>query len=187
MTPPLLASWLAAALLSDADRDAVLGDLAEELDLRARAGASIASARRWYIAQVLRSTPLFVWSALEHRRWVSTAAAAAIAYLAASVAELVVTSALHRVLTLDPGAAIVLDAFAGLSTMMLGAYGAARLRPRAAGLFAAIVFAVVAALMIALPASVPLWYQLAFLSLGPAVSLSGGSLAARGILRRGDA
>jgi putative ABC transport system permease protein len=52
--PPALAAWVMRLSLARADRDAVLGDLQEELATRTAAGGERA-ARRWYREQVARS------------------------------------------------------------------------------------------------------------------------------------
>jgi len=51
--PPPVAEWLLASLLPQADRDPIMGDLAEEFAARARTGER--AARWWYRRHVLRS------------------------------------------------------------------------------------------------------------------------------------
>jgi hypothetical protein len=60
--------------------------------------------------------------------------------------------------------------------MGMGGFVAAGIRRRAATVLAGIVLIVVAVLMVMFGESAPLWYQIAFLSLGPLTAYGGGSL-----------
>ncbi len=178
-SPPQLGDWFLATLLPKSDREVMAGDLAEEYSIRIRE-ASHASAVRWYWGQVFRSTSFTLWVAVIRGRWVATAGVALAAYVAASVLEYLTTVAISRLLA--PSAAMnnVLSVVVGLTTMLLGGYVAAMIRRSAARALAAIVLIAVVLLMLAIPDSAPLWYQLAFLFLGPAASLTGGALFLRG-------
>jgi hypothetical protein len=177
-SPPRLATFLLGRLLPDRDRDAVLGDLAEEYTLRARL-ASRSSVSHWYCGQVYRSIPSVVWSSVRRGQWLRTLGVAMGAYIAAGIVEFVGEMAISRLLA--PGAPIhtVLSLIVGLMTMVLGGYFAAWIRPGAATALAGIVMIAVAVLMITKTGSVPLWYQLAFLIVGPLASLAGGTLFLR--------
>jgi hypothetical protein len=64
----------------------------------------------------------------------------------------------------------------GLAAMALGGYLAARIRSAAPIVLSVMIFITVAVLMRMGVGSVPLWYQLGFLILGPLASLKGGTL-----------
>jgi hypothetical protein len=68
----------------------------------------------------------------------------------------------------------VLSVIVGLTTMALGGYCAAWLRPRAATALAAISVIVVAIVMSG--GAPPLWYRFAFLVAAPLVAWAGGML-----------
>ena len=178
--PPRFGDWLLNALLPKSDREVMAGDLAEEYSIRVREAASHASAARWYWGQVCRSTSFTLYVALARGRWIATAGVALGAYVAASALEYMATAAISQLLVPTAGMSNVLSVVIGLSTMLLGGYVAARIRRRAAGALAAIILLAVVLLMLAVPDSTPLWYQIAFLVLGPAASLAGGMLVLRG-------
>ena len=168
--PPRIACWLLACLLPERDREAVMGDLAEEYALRSR------SASLWYWGQVYRSIPSMVWRSVSGGRWLPTLSVAMGAYIAAGAIEFVADLAISRWVAPDAPVYAVLGLIAGLATMALGGYVAAWIRPGAATALAGIVMISVAVLMVTKSGAVPLWYQLAFLIAGPLASLAGGRL-----------
>ncbi len=168
--PPRIACWLLGRLVPERDRDAVMGDLAEEYALRAR------SASLWYLGQVYRSIPSMVWRSVRGGQWLITLSVAMGAYIAAGAVEFAANLAISR--WVAPGASVhaVLGLIAGLATMAVGGYLAAWIRRGAATALAGIVMISVAVLMVTRSETVPLWYQLAFLIAGPLASLAGGRL-----------
>jgi hypothetical protein len=101
---------------------------------------------------------------------------AAAVYVAIGLLEFYVVGALSKFLTPPSALASAINMMVGVSTMVLGGYTAAAFRPSAARVLAVIVVVVVTGLMVAVPDSVPLWYQLAFLFGGPIACLAGGTL-----------
>jgi hypothetical protein len=169
--PPRLATWLLGRLLPERDRDAVLGDLVEEYALRLRS-ASPSTVSRWYWGQVSRSIPPTLACTIRRGRWLGTIAVAGAVYLVVYTVEVAGLAAILRLL--GPDAPLrVLSVIVGLTTMALGGYCAAWLRPRAAIALAAIGVIVVAILM---SGGAPLWYQFAFLVAAPLAAWAGGML-----------
>ena len=66
---------------------------------------------------------------------------------------------------------------AGVVAMVAGGYVAASIRPEAARLLALLVLAATCVLMATIPGSAPLWYQRAFLALGPLSPMAGAALS----------
>ena len=58
MTPPRVPRWLLERTLPPEDRGVILGDLAEEFEIRRGGGAR---ARRWYCRQAIRIIPGAIW------------------------------------------------------------------------------------------------------------------------------
>src|SRR5262249_43603542 len=79
--PPRMGCWLLGCLLSERDREAVMGDLAEEYALRAR------SASLWYWGQVYRSVPSILWRSARGGHWLPALSVAMGVYIAAGAAE----------------------------------------------------------------------------------------------------
>ena len=179
--PPRLATMLLAAVLSERDRDAVIGDLTEEY--AAHAGRRTRQAAcLWYWRQVVRSMPPLLRSSARRGRWVSTLGLASGLYILAGAFEFLAYAALLRLLAPDARMEHTLSLIVGLVSLAAGGSLANWMRPGTAKVLAVLVIAGVALLMATVPDSVPLWYQLAFLAGGPVVSLAGGSFIDR--LRR---
>jgi hypothetical protein len=174
-SPPRLAGRLLGCVVAERDRAAIMGDLAEEYAIHLRL-TSRASARQWYWRQVYRSMPPVLWSSARHGRWLSTFGIALGIYLVAGVIEFLADAALSWLIVPDARIDNVLSMIVGFLTLVLGGYLANWIRCGAANVLAAIVIVAVALLMVVMPDSVPLWYQLAFLILGPAASSAGGAL-----------
>lgn len=176
---PPLAAWLLGILLSQEDRDAVLGDLEEEYALRRRV-VSAAGGRAWYWSQVCRSIFPVLRLSARRGRWASTLAVALGAYVAVGLIESSAVAVLARVLRLNARADVVLNLIVGLVTIALAGHVAARIRPGAAHALAAVMIIGVAVMMVVVtPGSVPLWYALAFLVGAPMASLAGGTFCRR--------
>jgi hypothetical protein len=173
-TPPRSATWLLGVLLSEADKDAVIGDLIEEHALR-----HSQSGRRgswWYWSQVARSVLPFFWIAIRRERWLGILGAAITAYLLATIIESAATIEISRLFTANALPQERMGLLIGLSAMALGGYTAAWIRRGAAAALAVIIALMVVALMVTMSESVPLWSQLGFLVFGPLASLAGGAL-----------
>jgi hypothetical protein len=175
--PPRSATWLLGCLLSEADRDAVIGDLIEEHELR----RSLSSPRVswWYWSQVWRSVLPLLWIAARRERWPGILGAAIAAYALVTIVESAATIAVQRLLVPEAFVQVLINLIVGLSAMVMGGYVAARIRRGAAAVLAIIIAVVVVGLMTTNSGSVPLWYQVGFLVFGPMASLAGGALLRR--------
>jgi hypothetical protein len=174
-SPSPAASWLLERLLPERDREAILGDLIEEYELRTQSTTPW-MVSRWYWGQVCRSIPRMTWGSVSRGRWLPTLGVAVSAYIAAGALEFAGTAALSKVLTPDAPVFTAISLVIGLATMLIGGYLATWIRPGAAAVMAAIVMTVVGVLMITTSGNASLWYGLAFLILGPLATLAGGTL-----------
>jgi len=175
--PSRIATWLLERVLPERDRDALVGDLIEEYELRAQSSTpSIAS--RWYWGQACRCLPRMVWDSVN--RWLPTLGVATGAYIAAGALEFGGTVVISKLFT--PAAAVftVVSVVVGLATLVIGGYVATWIRPGAGTVMAVIVMIVVAVLMATTSGSEPLWYGLTFLVAGPLAALAGGALCRGG-------
>ena len=172
-SPP--ATWLLERVVPERNREAVLGDLTEEYRLRAPSASPFAVSR-WYWGQVCGTISHVLWTYVRGGEWLLTLGIAVGAYLAAGTIEFVGTVTIARLFALEAEAFIVVSLIVGLTTMVLGGYFAAWIRPAAAPAVAGIAFIVVAVLMMTMSDSEPFWYALAFLIVGPLASLAGGAL-----------
>lgn len=170
-----MATWLLERVLPERDREAILGDLIEEYELRARSTTPW-MVSRWYWGQVCRSIPRMVWGSVSRGRWLPTLGVAVGAYIAAGALEFAGTVAISKLLTPDAPVYTVISLVVGLTTMAIGGYFATWIRPGAGTVMAGIVMLVVAVLMMTMSGSAPLWYGLAFLVVGPLATLTGGTL-----------
>ena len=166
--PPRLAEWLLRAMLRHQDRDAVLGDLAEEFDAHGRA---------WYWKQVFASAA----PALARRFWLRAVVAVAFGY---------VTAAAHVVL-LDllwwgrvDATYLVISLVTGFLFLVFGGWMAARLALRcqmghaaALGILTGLLAVVYAGWMAS--AMEPWSYRLGLVAVSGPGPLMGGWLVAR--------
>jgi len=174
-SPAPMATWLLERVLPERDQAAILGDLIEEYELRARSTTPW-MVSRWYWGQVCRSIPRMVWGSVSRGRWLPTLGVAMGAYIAAGALEFAATVAISKLLTPDALVYTVISLVVGLTTMVIGGYFATWIRPGAGTVMAGIVMIVVAVLMMTMSGSAPLWYGLAFLVVGPLAALAGGTL-----------
>ena len=177
-SPSRVGNWLIGRVVNERNREAVLGDLAEEYVLRARS-TDASTVSLWYWGQVCRSLPPLLWAAFKGGRWLPTLIVAMGAYIVAGLFEFAATAALAKLMAPDGRIFTLLVLTVGLMSMMMSGYLAAWVRPGAATVLAGIVLLVVAILMVRFGDSVPWWYQLAFLTMGPLAAFGGGSLCMR--------
>lgn len=174
-TPPSLATWLISRLLPAEDRDAVIGDLAEEYDLVLRSGTS-ADANSWYWRQTAASAGPALWWSLRSGRGLLTLGIALAAFVGASIVEFVAEFAASAFMAAGTVTRWIVSLVISLSAMALGGYVASVIRPNSARAMAVLVFAIIVALLVTRPESVPLWYGIACLPLGPLAVLSGARI-----------
>jgi hypothetical protein len=156
----------------------VLGDLFEEYALRAQT-QTVSAVAWWYWGQTCRSLVPLVVSAALRGRWGATVGVAVIGFAAAGAAGAVAETLLSKLLGAEAGVPAILRACISLATLLIGGYVAARIRPRAEDVMAAIVFVAVAWMMATMADGAPGWYALAVLIVGPATAHAGGRLSRR--------
>lgn len=151
-------TWLLKLVLPRADRDAVLGDLAEERALQKNPD-------RWFRRQVLRSLGPIMWANIRRGVWLKTVGAVLASY-AVIVALVMLTQTIRTEWSLAAGS------FSGLA----GGYIAAWMRPTAARALAVFVFIMGVVSLVVTGDQAPLSYQLALIVIGPAAVIAGGKL-----------
>lgn len=174
--PPLLATWLLGLVLPSTERAYVLGDLFEEYVLRAR--TQTGSVAWWYWGQACRSLVPLLTSAARRGDWVATVGVAVFGFVAVGVTGTVAETMLSKLLGAEAGLPMIVRACITLATLLTGGYLAARIRPRAEDVMAAMVFVAVAWMMTTLT-DAPGWYALTVLIVGPATAHAGGRLSRR--------
>jgi uncharacterized membrane protein len=169
----LAATWLFSRLVPKADREHLIGDLAEEYALRARADSSSVAAK-WYLRQICASIVPVMRIRLAHAVWLATLGVALRAYLVLGAAQLTIGWALPTSYgpTYDPLGLVIL-----FPVIVLIGYFAERSRRRAATALAAMMLLAVTALTLFTTENAPLWYRIAFFVVGPVAALVGGALS----------
>jgi hypothetical protein len=164
-----------ARLMPDAHAEALVGDLIEEYQLRLHLTPDTAAS--WYWRQFAASIPSLIWASARRGAWLTTVAAAVVSYIAVGALEFALTA----VVTAMPASAFVrtlLTLLAGVAALIAGGYLAASIRLEAARLLALLVLVATCVMMATIPGSAPLWYQRAFLVLGPLSPIAGAALSA---------
>lgn len=174
-TPPRAAAWILGCLLREPDKEALLGDLAEEHELRWRSD-SRPNELWWYWRQVVRSVPALLWAAVRRGRWIGVLGAAIAAYALVTLVESAGTVVLSRLFAQQRLAFTVLGLALGLAAMVLGGYVAARIRRGAAGALAVMSALSVIGLMVESVGNMPMWYSGVWLVACPLTALAGGAL-----------
>ena len=106
-------------------------------------------------------------------------AVATVTYVLAQVVEAGGQAAVFAFVPMDAGGRAGVSLGIGLLTATLAGYVAESSRSGAAMALTAMSLITVVMLMVTLPDTVPIWYQLAFLTLGPVSTLGGGVLSSR--------
>jgi hypothetical protein len=181
MTAPMVprpAIWIVGRLLPKADRDALLGDLAEESSLRQRSEAPPNEAW-WYWRQISRSLGPLLWAAARRGRWLGVVAVAIVVYALITLLESYSDALISR-LFVSGGIAFTIASLAFSPLVMgIGGYAAARLRRGAATLLAIISAVAIVRLMLLSGNAVAVAYLTGFLIVCPLTALAGGALGHR--------
>jgi hypothetical protein len=165
-----LATWVLSRLVPESERDPLIGDLAEEYVLRSKATSSSA-ARKWFLWQVCASVPPLLWARLRRPMWLATFGLALAAYIAVGIVDIVTNWVISR---FNP-----LSLLLSFPMVVLIGYCAARFRPKAATVLAAMMLVSVTVMTVTTTETVPLWYRIAYFFVGPAAVLIGGALRHR--------
>jgi hypothetical protein len=169
------AAWTLSRLAPRSQREALMGDLAEEYALRASA-TSAAEAGNWYRRQLWASAVPLLWSTLSRTAWMATLGVALCAYFAVAVVELLVhwtiaSSSAAGTAAYDPVGLLIT-----FPMVVLIGYFAARLRRRAAIVLGAIMLLNVTAIMLWSNEAMPHWYRIAYFLVGPTATLLGSAV-----------
>jgi hypothetical protein len=155
-------------------REALIGDLLEESEIRLRTSAAQGTAWWWW-RQIASCVAQVTWWNLRRGHWLRPLGVAVVVYLAMSAVESIATAVVFKLLRPDTLLQNVLSSGVGFAAMLLGGYVAASIRRGAVRALAAIIFTVVAALLVTAFDSAPLWYGLMFLAVGPLAAFTGGA------------
>jgi hypothetical protein len=170
-----VATWAISALAPRSQREALLGDLAEEYALRVNT-ASAAAACKWYLRQVGASAAPLLWTRLTRTAWLATLGVALCAYLAVGVVELIVNWAIAYSSANGPVAYAPLGLITTFPMVVLIGYFAARFRRHAPIVLGAIMLLNVTAMTLWSTETMPRWYRIAYFVAGPAATLISSAL-----------
>ena len=163
---PHVALWILSRLVSEGEREPLVGDLAEEYALRASAVSSSA-ALKWCLRQVWASVPAVLWVRLTRVPWISTIGVALLAYIAVGVVELTV----NRATAYNP-----LGMLITFPMVVAIGYVAAGVRRSAPLVLAGMMLIAVTAMTLLADEAVPAWYRVAYFFVGPVAAFIGTAL-----------
>ena len=167
-----VAMWVFSRLMPRKQREAAMGDLAEEYALRSH-GVSSPAAFKWFLRQVCASAPPLLWARLTGAVWISTLGVALFAYCAVGVVEFIVNWATAGWLATSSAAYNPLGMFITFPAVVLIGYFASRFRRRAAFVLGAIMLLSVTAMTVWSTETMPRWYRIAYFLVGPAAACIG--------------
>ena len=167
-SPPTFACWLLESVVPAPYREAMLGDLIEEYNLRAESTSPF-TASRWFWSQACRSVPSMVWSSLRSRDCFISISIAVGVYIVMELLQFAANLAISKWVAPQPTTCVILAPVLFLTASAIGGCVAARIR-RGATKFLALIVMITVAVLIGLKVCtipVPWWYQFGFLTLGP--------------------
>jgi hypothetical protein len=170
-----LATWILSRLANSKDRESLVGDLAEEHAVRARA-TSPAAAFKWRLRQVCASTLPLLWYRLTRTAWISTLGVALLAYIAVAVVEFGANRMILRSLRMGTQTYTPLELIITVPAVVLIGYFAARCRRRAATVLGLMMLPVVIAVTLSSTEHTPVWYRIVYFIVGPASAFIGEGL-----------
>jgi hypothetical protein len=169
------ATWILSRIVSNSEREPLMGDLEEEYALRVNAAGSSA-AFKWYLQQICASAPPLLYARLTQAAWIATAGVALLAYIAVGLVELIVNWAISSSSTASYNP---LGMGITFPMVVVIGYFAARFRPRAAIVLGAMMLLAVTVMTATATESVPQWYRIAYFFVGPAAVFIGSALRSR--------
>jgi hypothetical protein len=172
-----LADWVLACAVAPADREAAVGDLAEEYAIRVR-GGSLLRASCWYWGQVVRSTPWLIWTAVRRSGWLGTLCVALAACACQVGVELAIRAAITRLPPTDGNARWLVASAVVLASLVVVSFASGRIRPGASNVLTAVALvAVVLQLFFRNGAGLSAGHQLVVIVAGPSAACVGGLLS----------
>lgn len=169
-----MATWAFSWLAPPSQREALLGDLAEEYSHRANTG-SASAAVRWYLQQVCASALPLLWVRVSQAGWLATAGVAVLAYIAVGVIEFIVDRDIVASYASDGGSFNPLSMAITFPPVVLIGYFATRFRPNAAIVLAAMMLLSVTVMTVWANEIMPLWYRVAYFLVGPSAVFLGSA------------
>jgi drug/metabolite transporter (DMT)-like permease len=174
--PPLpLLTWVFTRFVPKGDREPLIGDLAEEYELRARTTSSSA-ASRWYLRQICASIPPLLWARFTRATWPATLGVALLAYFAVGVVQYMIQRAIANSTATFYGPLPLIIVF---PIVVLIGYLAERIRPRSAVVMGTLMLLAITAMTLWASEGAPLWYRAAYFVVGPAAAFAGAVLQRR--------
>jgi hypothetical protein len=170
------AAWILSWLAPKDYREPLMGDLAEEYALRARA-ASSSAAFKWYLRQFFASFLPLVRLRLTQATWISTFGVALLGYIAVGVVDFAVKWAIPNWTEDGTFAPNPLGPIVSFPLVMLIAYFAERWRRRAALVLGVMMLIAITAMTLVMTESAPLWFRVVWFFVGPAGAFIGGALS----------
>jgi hypothetical protein len=168
-------TWAFSWLVPRSEREAILGDLAEEYSLRVKAVSS-GAASEWYLRQIFTSAASLLWARVCQAVWPATLGVALLGYIAVGVAEFVVNLAISHSSVSGSNGYSPAGMVVTFPIVVLIGYWAERFRRKAAIALGAMLLLVVTVMTASSSESLPLWYRIAYFVAGPAAALIGGNL-----------
>jgi len=170
--PPALACWLLQSVFPVRYRIAMLGDLVEEYFERAEYGSTL-SASRWFWSQTCRSIPSMMKSSLLTPDWIANAGVASGVFIMIAALKVSIERIVSNFVVLANPAYIIIEPVVFLIAVSAAGCLARRLRQGATPILSLFVLLTVIVLSSIGVCSVlvPWWYQLLFLTAGPASAL----------------
>ncbi|MBI3493555.1 MAG: hypothetical protein HY047_17510 [Acidobacteria bacterium] len=174
-----LADWVLACAVAPADREAAVGDLAEEYAIRVRGGSAL-RASCWYWGQVVRSAPWLIWTAVRRGGWFGTLCVALAACVCQAGVELGIRAAITRLPPADGNSRWLVASAIVLASLVVVSFASGRIRPGASSVFTAVaLIAVVLQLFLRNGAGLSIGRQLVAIVAGPSAACLGGLLSWR--------
>jgi len=163
--------WLAPR----SEREALLGDLAEEYALRA-SEASRSAGRQWLLRQICASVPPLLWARITRWAWITTLGVALLAYVAVGIVELIVSRMMATAPDATQAAYNPLGMGLTFPLVVLIGYVAAGCSKRAPRVLAAMMVLSVTAMTLWADERLPTWYRIAYFLVGPAATFIGSGI-----------
>ncbi len=170
----MAATWALSRMAPRSQREALLGDLAEEYALRAKVHSP--AAFHWFLRQAGASVLPLLWLRVTQGKWLAITGIALLAYVAVGVVEFLVNWLITNSSTTGAVAYRPLGMLATFPFVVLIGYCAARYRREAALLLVAMMLLAVTLMTLTSTEIVPTWYQITYFLVGPSAVFIGSNL-----------
>jgi hypothetical protein len=167
-----VATRIFSRLVSERDREPLIGDLEEEYALRTRIDPSSAPLV-WCLRQICSSIPPVVAARLVGEAWLATLGVALVAYFAVGLGQVLIYLAIpaSSAPTYDPLGVIVT-----FPMVVVIGYFAEKARRRAAVVLGAMMLLAITVVTALTTENAPAWYLAAYFFVGPLGAVVGGAI-----------